>query len=104
MEKRSKFFIFEIFQVLSELCMAVGINTDVDVALVHAIRAQTKQTEPDEHYTLSCLLLVFIALSLPRLALTQNSQYSASLLGVFYFLFRIRNQKFISSRYNFRQC
>ncbi|KAL3981395.1 Membrane-associated protein gex-3 [Acanthocheilonema viteae] len=67
--------------VLSELCMTVGINTDVDVALVHAIRAQTKQTEPDEHYTLSCLLLVFIALSLPRLALTQNSQYSASLLA-----------------------
>lgn len=63
--------------------MAVGINIDVDVALVHAIRAQTKQTEPDEHYTLSCLLLVFIALSLPRLALTQNSQYSASLQGVF---------------------
>ncbi|OZC10769.1 Membrane-associated protein gex-3 family protein [Onchocerca flexuosa] len=69
--------------VLSELCMAVGINTDVDVALVHAIRAQMKQTEPDEHYTLSCLLLVFIALSLPRLALTQNSQYSASLLAFF---------------------
>lgn len=65
--------------------MTVGINTDVDVALVHAIRAQTKQAEPDEHYTLSCLLLVFIALSLPRLALTQNSQYSASLLGVLYF-------------------
>ncbi|CAG9537731.1 unnamed protein product [Cercopithifilaria johnstoni] len=67
--------------ILSELCITVGINTDVDVALVHAIRAQTKQTEPDEHYTLSCLLLVFIALSLPRLALTQNSQYSASLLA-----------------------
>ncbi|VDK88818.1 unnamed protein product [Litomosoides sigmodontis] len=67
--------------VLSELCMTVGISTDVDVALVHAIRAQMKQTEPDEHYTLSCLLLVFIALSLPRLALTQSSRYSASLLA-----------------------
>lgn len=72
--------MIKYIQVLSELCVAVGIDTEVDVALMNAIRAQT-QAQSDEHYTLSCLLIVFIALSLPRLALTQSSHFSATLQG-----------------------
>ncbi|XP_057703129.1 nck-associated protein 1-like isoform X2 [Corythoichthys intestinalis] len=59
-----------------ELAAAAGMTCDVDPALVSAIRSmQTDNTSIDEEYKLSCLLLVFIAVSLPSLALDPNSCY-----------------------------
>ncbi|KAG7244800.1 hypothetical protein INR49_029819 [Caranx melampygus] len=60
-----------------ELASAAGLVCDVDPALVTAIgNMQTDNTSIDEEYKLSCLLLVYIAVSLPTLALDPNSSYS----------------------------
>ncbi|VDM37485.1 unnamed protein product [Toxocara canis] len=66
--------------VISEMCAAVGMSTEVDVALMNAVRAQTQQSQPpEEQYAVTCLLFVFIALSLPRLALSPSSTFKATL-------------------------
>ncbi|XP_047438641.1 nck-associated protein 1-like [Mugil cephalus] len=60
-----------------ELATAAGLTCDIDPALVAAIRSMhTDNTSIDEEHKLSCLLLVYIAVSLPSLALDSNSFYS----------------------------
>ncbi|KAM3621969.1 uncharacterized protein V6R79_018401 [Siganus canaliculatus] len=60
-----------------ELASAAGFTCDIDPALVAAIgNMQTDNTLLDQEYKLSCLLLVYIAVSLPGLALDPNSLYS----------------------------
>ncbi|KAM9758995.1 nck-associated protein 1-like isoform 1-T1 [Menidia menidia] len=60
-----------------ELASAAGLKCDIDPALVTAISSmQTDNTSIDEEFKLSRLLLVFIAVSLPTLALDPNSFYS----------------------------
>ncbi|KAM9859039.1 nck-associated protein 1-like [Aulostomus maculatus] len=60
-----------------ELASAAGMTCNIDPALASAIaRMQTDNTSIDEEYKLSCLLLVYIAVSLPLLALDPNSSYS----------------------------
>ncbi|XP_060899181.1 nck-associated protein 1-like [Labrus mixtus] len=60
-----------------ELASAAGLRCDIDPALVTAIGSmQTDNTSIDEEYKLSCLLLVYIAVSLPTLTLDPNSFYS----------------------------
>lgn len=60
-----------------ELASAAGLKCDIDPALVAAIGSMhTDNTSIDEEYKLSCLLLVYIAVSLPTLALDPNSFYS----------------------------
>uniref|UniRef100_A0A3B5B3D4 NCK associated protein 1 like n=1 Tax=Stegastes partitus TaxID=144197 RepID=A0A3B5B3D4_9TELE len=60
-----------------ELASAAGLPCDIDPALVTAIGSmQTDNTSIDEEHKLSCLLLVYIAVSLPILALDPNSYYS----------------------------
>ncbi|KAK5972294.1 Membrane associated protein Hem [Trichostrongylus colubriformis] len=64
---------------LGELGAAMGVQGPVDVALANAVRAQSLQINPDEHYQMSCLLLVAIAISLPKLALIETATYKPSL-------------------------
>ncbi|KAK2861910.1 hypothetical protein Q5P01_001443 [Channa striata] len=60
-----------------ELASAAGLSCLIDPALVTAIGSmQTDNTSMDEEYRLSCLLLVYIAVSLPTLALDNNSSYT----------------------------
>ncbi|XP_028262239.1 nck-associated protein 1-like [Parambassis ranga] len=60
-----------------ELASAAGLTCDIDPALVAAISSMhTDNTSIDEEYKLSHLLLVYIAVSLPLLALDANSSYS----------------------------
>ncbi|XP_049894986.1 nck-associated protein 1-like [Epinephelus moara] len=60
-----------------ELASAAGLNCDIDPSLVAAIsNMQTDNMSVDEEYKLSCLLLVYVAVSLPTLALDSNSSYS----------------------------
>jgi NCK-associated protein 1 len=68
-------------QLIGEMCAALGVPSRVDMALVNAIRAQTHAMAPDEHYQLSCLLIVFIAVALPRLAQAHATFFKASLAG-----------------------
>uniref|UniRef100_A0A3Q2X9E3 NCK associated protein 1 like n=1 Tax=Hippocampus comes TaxID=109280 RepID=A0A3Q2X9E3_HIPCM len=67
----------EVTLSVFEMASAAGMSCDVDPALVSAIRSmQTDNMSIEEEYKLSCLLLVFIAVSLPNLALDPNSCYS----------------------------
>ncbi|XP_029287413.1 LOW QUALITY PROTEIN: nck-associated protein 1-like [Cottoperca gobio] len=60
-----------------ELASAAGLSCDIDPALVTAIgNMHTDNTSVDEEYKLSCLLMVYVAVSLPTLALDPNSVYS----------------------------
>lgn len=60
-----------------ELATAAGLKCDIDPALVTAIgNMHTDNTSIDEEYKLSCLLLVYAAVSLPTLALDANSCYT----------------------------
>uniref|UniRef100_A0A8C8I583 Nck-associated protein 1-like n=1 Tax=Oncorhynchus tshawytscha TaxID=74940 RepID=A0A8C8I583_ONCTS len=60
-----------------ELASAAGLTCDIDPALVAAVASmRTDNSSVDEEYKLTCLLLVYIAVSLPILALDPNSYYS----------------------------
>uniref|UniRef100_A0A7N6AFP5 NCK associated protein 1 like n=1 Tax=Anabas testudineus TaxID=64144 RepID=A0A7N6AFP5_ANATE len=56
-----------------ELASAAGLTCNIDPALVAAL---INNTSIDEEYKLSNLLLVYVAVSLPILALDNNSSYS----------------------------
>lgn len=64
-----------------ELCSAAGFDCSVDASLVNAVRAQqqNENCSSEEDYHLCCLLIVFIAVSLPKLAKTDTSFFRASL-------------------------
>ncbi|NXU97561.1 NCKPL protein, partial [Cettia cetti] len=65
-----------------ELASAAGVPCEVDPALVTALaRHRTEGSSPEEEYKLSCLLLVFVAVSLPLLAADPASLYSPELDG-----------------------
>ncbi|XP_039602736.1 nck-associated protein 1-like isoform X1 [Polypterus senegalus] len=60
-----------------ELTSAAGIPCEIDPALVNALRGmRTEMSSADEEYKLACLLFVYIAVSLPNLAMDQGSLYS----------------------------
>lgn len=60
-----------------ELASAAGLKCDIDPALVAAIsNMHTDNTSIEEEFKLSRLLLVYVAVSLPSLALDPNSLYS----------------------------
>lgn len=69
------------------MCAATGIKPEIDLALVNAIQAQAqahKLYDPDEHYDLSCLLLVFVAIALPKLAVSKQSFFKATSICKFF--------------------
>jgi NCK-associated protein 1 len=65
---------------VAEMASAAGIPMKVDPTLVYALRSQKNETGEDE-YTLACLLMVFVAVSIPKLARIDVSVYRASLEG-----------------------
>ncbi|NXH44198.1 NCKPL protein, partial [Dicaeum eximium] len=65
-----------------ELASAAGIPCEVDPALVTALAGSgTEGVSPEEDYKVSCLLLVFVAVSLPLLAADPASLYNPELDG-----------------------
>uniref|UniRef100_A0A915M7G8 MULE transposase domain-containing protein n=1 Tax=Meloidogyne javanica TaxID=6303 RepID=A0A915M7G8_MELJA len=83
--------LFKIVREHNEQLLIARVNYDkpeklkevnVDLALANAIKQQANTNgldDPNEHYKISCLLIVFIAISLPHLALNPQSCYKASL-------------------------
>lgn len=67
-------------QVVSEMASSAGLTCKVDPTLAAALRNQKNETDEDEHL-LACLLMVFVAVSIPKLARNDNSFYRASLEG-----------------------
>uniref|UniRef100_A0A8C1ZD84 NCK associated protein 1 like n=1 Tax=Cyprinus carpio TaxID=7962 RepID=A0A8C1ZD84_CYPCA len=60
-----------------EMASAAGLPCEIDPALVSAIaNMQTDNSSIEEEFKITCLLLVFIAVSLPTLCLDPNSFYS----------------------------
>ncbi|XP_062367057.1 nck-associated protein 1-like isoform X2 [Cinclus cinclus] len=65
-----------------ELASAAGIPCEVDPALVTALAGNRKEgSSPEEDYKVSCLLLVFVAVSLPLMAADPASLYNPELDG-----------------------
>uniref|UniRef100_A0A4W3GXU8 Nck-associated protein 1-like n=1 Tax=Callorhinchus milii TaxID=7868 RepID=A0A4W3GXU8_CALMI len=60
-----------------ELASAAGVRCPVDPALVSAL----KNYSPEEDYKLTCLLMVYVAVSLPTLASDPTSIYSQMYQG-----------------------
>jgi len=65
---------------VNELASAAGMHDVIDPILLTALKAQRSESNEDEHLS-ACLLLVFIAVSLPRLARSESSMYRAYLGG-----------------------
>ncbi|XP_052017113.1 nck-associated protein 1-like isoform X3 [Apodemus sylvaticus] len=60
-----------------ELACAAGVSCDIDPALVAAIaNLKTDNSSPEEEYKVACLLLIFLAVSLPLLATDPSSFFS----------------------------
>uniref|UniRef100_A0A8C3J6K3 NCKPL protein n=1 Tax=Calidris pygmaea TaxID=425635 RepID=A0A8C3J6K3_9CHAR len=65
-----------------ELASAAGIPCEVDPALVNVLAgSKTDGTSPEEDYKVACLLLVFVAVSLPLLASDPASVYNTEMDG-----------------------
>uniref|UniRef100_A0A8P4GKQ8 Nck-associated protein 1 n=1 Tax=Dicentrarchus labrax TaxID=13489 RepID=A0A8P4GKQ8_DICLA len=60
-----------------ELSSAAGLPCEIDPALVVALSSQ----KSEEEYKIACLLMVFVAVSLPTLASNVMSQYSPAIEG-----------------------
>lgn len=67
-------------RIISEMTSAAGLTCKVDPTLTTALRSQKSEIDDDEHL-LVCLLMVFVAVSIPKLAKNENSFYRASLEG-----------------------
>ncbi|KAJ1522587.1 hypothetical protein ONE63_001770 [Megalurothrips usitatus] len=66
--------------VVNEMASAAGLICKVDPILTAALRNHKSEIEDDEHL-LACLLMVLVAVSIPKLARNENSFYRASLEG-----------------------
>ncbi|XP_060108145.1 nck-associated protein 1-like [Heteronotia binoei] len=65
-----------------ELATAAGSPCDIDPALVTAFSNLKKDgSSPEEEYKVACLLLVFVAVSLPLLATDPSSVYASAING-----------------------
>lgn len=97
--------------IVDEMASAAGLQCRVDPVLAGALRNQKAELDEDEHL-LACLLMVFVAVSIPKLARNDASFYRASLEGhsnnihciasavnnIFGALFTIANQGDIEDR------
>lgn len=62
-------------KVVDEMASSAGIECKVDSALVNALKAHKNDLASDDRYDCACFLMVFIAVSLPKLARLDNSIY-----------------------------
>lgn len=65
-------------QIVNEMASASGLPCRIDPILTAALRVQKNDMGEDE-YEIACLMMVFIAVSLPRLAKMESSSYRPSL-------------------------
>uniref|UniRef100_A0A8B9LV85 Nck-associated protein 1 n=1 Tax=Astyanax mexicanus TaxID=7994 RepID=A0A8B9LV85_ASTMX len=70
-------FVSQVAMNVYELSSAAGLPCEIDPALVVALSSQN----PEEEYKIACLLMVFVAVSLPTLASNVMSQYSPAIEG-----------------------
>lgn len=63
--------------LVNEMSSAAGHPCEVDPALVHVLRSH-KNEVPDEEFVSTCLLMVFVAVSIPKLARMDNTVYKTA--------------------------
>ncbi|KAG7283591.1 hypothetical protein CRUP_026518 [Coryphaenoides rupestris] len=62
--------------------LSSGLPCEIDPALVVALSSQKSENiSPEEEYKIACLLMVFVAVSMPTLASNVMSQYSPAIEG-----------------------
>ncbi|KAK0068424.1 membrane-associated protein Hem-like isoform X3 [Biomphalaria pfeifferi] len=66
--------------VVNELASSAGEKCSVDPTLCNALRT-LKSAYADDEYTIACLLFVFVAVSIPKLARLDSSSFKASIEG-----------------------
>uniref|UniRef100_A0A8C2UEN8 NCK associated protein 1 like n=1 Tax=Coturnix japonica TaxID=93934 RepID=A0A8C2UEN8_COTJA len=72
----------EVTLSIFELASAAGIPCEIDPALVNVLAGSKMDgSSPEEDYKVSCLLLVFVAVSLPLLASDPMSIYNTEMDG-----------------------
>ena len=59
---------------VAEMASAAGFGSQIDPLLLQTIQALPKQ-DYEEEYTVSCLLMVFVAVTIPKLARSDSSMY-----------------------------
>lgn len=67
---------------IGEMSAAMGVKGPVDMSLVNAIRAQANNMHPDDHYGNSCLLMVAVAICVPRIGMSDLSSYKPGIQGL----------------------
>jgi len=70
-----------VISQVNELASAAGMHDVIDPILLTALKAQRSELSNEDEHLAACLLLVFIAVSLPRLAWSESSMYRAYLGG-----------------------
>ncbi|XP_018565798.1 membrane-associated protein Hem [Anoplophora glabripennis] len=68
-------------KIVSEMTSAAGLPCKVDPTLISALKLQKPETDGENEHLLVCLLMVFVAVSIPKLAKSEQSFYRASLEG-----------------------
>jgi len=68
--------------LVAEMACAGGYSSKVDPALLTTLRQSPKgESGSEDEYLISCLLMVFVAVSIPKLARSESSSYQAQLEG-----------------------
>lgn len=67
-------------RVASEMAASAGLMCKVDPTLAATLKSKKPEFDEGEHLT-ACLLMVFVAVSIPKLARNDNSFYRASIDG-----------------------
>lgn len=65
-------------KMVADMASAAGLPCKVDPTLANALRSQKPENDEGEHL-IACLLMVFVAVSIPKLARNENIFYRASL-------------------------
>ena len=60
--------------LINEMASAAGFSSQIDPLLLQTIQVLPK-ADFEEEYLLSCLLMVFVAVSIPKLAKSDSSSY-----------------------------
>uniref|UniRef100_A0A452S5A5 Nck-associated protein 1 n=1 Tax=Ursus americanus TaxID=9643 RepID=A0A452S5A5_URSAM len=78
----NSYIFYQVAMNVYELSSAAGLPCEIDPALVVALSSQKSENiSPEEEYKIACLLMVFVAVSLPTLASNVMSQYSPAIEG-----------------------
>merc|ERR1719384_423727 len=65
--------------IINEMAVSAGFNNKLDPLLINCIQTLPKQEFDDDLYITSCLLMVFVAVSIPKLAKSESSQFKVQL-------------------------